>query len=159
MTSRNIQRVILVCIVLWCFLIGAITMALANTVWTQQPDFYHWYKYGTANKYLPTAYVEIPTSYIKQDGTYIKCTSTGGANKYWPVGYDCYGKQTAPQPPIVTYCEAKFVCHENWGWIVDLSQLKKDGCEQVKITKEQALFYDGVRLTNGNLACPVWPSN
>lgn len=143
----------LIMIFVWALLLPP---AKAATIWTQQPDEYHWYKSGTTNKYLSTSFVDIPTNYIKQDGIYIKCTSTGGANKYWQQGYDCYGKQIAPQPPIVTYCDAKFVCHENWGWIVDLTQLKADGCNHVKITKELALFYSGQRATSSGIVCPTW---
>lgn len=145
--------------VLMAFFVWAVLMPSANAAvtWTQQPNEFFWYKAGTQNKYLFTTDIDVPASYVKQPGTFIQCKSTGGANKYWQQGYDCYGKQTAPQPPIVTYCDVQFVCHENWGWIVDLSQLKTDGCNHVKITKEQALFYEGKRNVDGSVTCPIWP--
>lgn len=135
----------------------------AATVWTQQSGIYNYYKVGPTGtpRYLISTDTEtVTSSWVKQAGEYIKCTSAGGANRYWPVGYDCTGKQIAPPPPpdpINAACAAEFVCHPDWGWIVDLSYLKAQGCEHVKITKEQALFYDGLRSVNGQPVCVVWP--
>jgi len=72
------------------------------------------------------------------------------------------GKKTpsvkAPDP-VATACNGEFVCHPDWGWIVDLTQLKEGGCNHVKISKQEALFYEGLRYQNGEPVCKRWPAN
>lgn len=112
----------------------------AATVWTKQDGYFTWYKVGTQNRYLSTTEIDVPITWDKQDGTYIKCVSTGGANKYWQQGYDCYGKQLAPTE---TSCKA-FMCVDDFGLTVDLTKNTVLECPRVKITKEQiAQFYEG----------------
>lgn len=156
MTRKNLNRIIFAAIVAFCFLLGGVIMAFGATVWNQSAGTFSWYKYGTANKYLLSTDLSAPASWIKQSGVYIQCKSEGGATRYYAQGYDCYGKQVVVTPPT-SVCNAKFVCHEQWGWIVDLTQLKADGCNHVKISNSDALFYDGMRNENGQLICKKWP--
>ena len=118
----------------------------ATTQWTEQPGTVYWYKSGTLNKYPSTNPLDftIPDSWAKQsDYVYIKCTSTGGSNRYYPVGYDCNtGK------PKVVKCTA-FMCKDDFGITFDLSQNSVVSCPRVQITKEQlALIYDAVKVNN-----------
>lgn len=160
------------------FLMAALvfaTVASAAAVWTQQPGLY--FKYDDTPNNLTDSHYQhvissdvegVNTAWIKLNGSYIQCISDGGSKRYYPQGFDCTGKQIVlpppppppPPPPVVdTGCEGAFVCHPEWGWIVDLTQLKADGCDHVKISNNQAMFYEGKRLENGQPVCKKWPQN
>jgi hypothetical protein len=122
--------------------------AQAATVWTQQAGTFHWYKQGTANRYLYTTDINIPSGWVKQAGVYIQCKSTGGSNKYYQQGYDCNGKQT--EIVVAPTCPA-FVCKDDFGWTFNLSHNTVLTCPLVRIEKEVALVYEGLQA--GAVAC------
>jgi hypothetical protein len=120
--------------------------AHSATTWVQQAGYFNWYKVGTANRYLATTELNVPETWAKQEGTYIQCKSTGGANKYWAQGYDCYGKQIAS----VQGCEA-FVCADDFGWTFDMTKNTVLVCPMVKISKDVAMVYEGLQA--GAVSC------
>lgn len=148
MTTRNLIRIILASIIAWAIILISISYAFAAT-WTKQAGEFNWYKVNNTNKYLPINPVEVavPSNWIKQPGVYIQCKSSGGANRYYPTGYNCEGKQTVPDV-IVPSCGA-FLCQSDFGLVFDLSKNTVLQCPRVFITKEQlALIYEGAKYDN-----------
>lgn len=136
----------------WVLIAGLACMfykvAYAETVWTPQPGIYYQYKVPPrmTNQYELTIDIEIPAHWIKQAGEFTKMLSGGGATKYEKIAVTV--------PPNNPVCEAQFVCHDKWGWVVDLSHNSVLQCPRVRITKEQALFYEGHQIVNGAVVCP-----
>lgn len=64
----------------------------------------------------------------------------------------------APTPaPVVAVpnaqlCDAQFVCREDWGWIVRISENQVSQCLEIKIKESQALFYEGLQANQTK--CP-----
>lgn len=156
------------------FLVGLISIAAASTIifgagnlivssahaattWTLQPERYHTYN-STPTKAKETL-VRVKTTEIeginpawkKLDGVFMKEISSGGSVRY--------PKELVTVPPVVDECKAQFVCHPDWGWIVNIDQNQVNKCTAIKITKDQAAIFDSVLSTNGgtDTACPVYP--
>jgi hypothetical protein len=132
--KRNFYTYAALCVYFFAFSIHA------ATVWVQQAGYFNWYKVGTANKYLATTEVNVPATWVKQEGTYIQCKSSGGANKYWSQGYDCYGKQVS----VVQGCDA-FICRDSFGLSFDMTKNTVLECPMVKISNDLVMIYEGMQ--------------
>jgi hypothetical protein len=134
-----------------------ISSAQAATVWTVQPERYHTYnttptKATQSLTRIRTTDIEaINPAWVKIGGVWIKEISTGGAVRYTA--------EPVVVPPVIDGCTAEFVCHPQWGWIIDLSGPQVLKCPAVKITNEQAAFWDAALSTNSGTGttCPVYP--
>lgn len=133
--------------IIFCLMFAGIAFA---ATWTVQPEKYLTYNTKPSNvapllKRVPAnATLEIPTSWSKLGGLWRKEVSTGGSARY-------YEELIAP---VTALCDAKFVCHEDWGWIVNLSHNSVLTCPAIKITKDQAAFYENALSINGKPVCP-----
>ncbi len=94
--------------------------ALAATIWTEQAG--QFYKYDkTPNNLTDTSWdyaltgdlESIGAGWIKQDGVFMLCKSGGGANRYYPIGYDCStGKPKLTPVPIIPLADALHCANE-----------------------------------------------
>lgn len=142
----------------FCSLNGAQAATPAVT-WTLQPELYHKYDKTPLSprdigpyEHLKTTDIDaVNPNWIKLDGVYHLEISSGGRNRYT--------KQIVSVPPAIDECKAQFVCHMNWGWIVNINENQALKCTSIKITKEQAAFFDSAISTNSGTesACPKWP--
>lgn len=128
------------------FWIGIISWAVAAVTWIMQSGNY--YKYDTTPtnltdsifKYVLTTDIEtVRDSWRKENGIYVQCISSGGSNKYWPQGYDCYGKK------VQTISCQGFKCVDDFGITYDLTKNTVLQCPMVQIKKGVAVEYDGAQ--------------
>ena len=124
--------------------------AFAATTWTAQSGTYIQYKVPPTmtNKYvLSTATLEVPTSWIKQPATFTKYVSTGGSVEYRQILIT-----TIPAEPVDD-CKAQFICHKEFGWIINLSMNRALKCPSFKIIKDEIYPYEGAQSINGEPTC------
>ena len=128
-------------IIYTCFL----TIAQA-AVWTAQPERYNTYN-ATPTKAKQTI-VRVPVGdveavrpeWVKIGGEFIKEVSSGGAVRYVAA-------------PVADECVGKFICHPQWGWIINVSQDTVLKCKAIKITNQQVAVYDNAVYDK---ACPSY---
>ena len=124
------------------------TNLYAATVWTPQSERYNTYNTTptkTTQKLVRVKVGDIDSvqpEWAKLDGEFIKEVSSGGAVRY-----------VKAIAPLVDECIGKFVCHQKWGWVVNISEDTVFGkCKAIKILNEQVVMYDN-RVKDIN--CPT----
>lgn len=160
---KTVKYLLAVCVFLFSY------AAWAAAVYTPVPAPNEYYKYeittvkkevsptgvittttNVRTSYLLTTDLEtVQMNYKRIGGVWVKHLSDGGSIRYF--------EQVVTVPPVVDECQARFVCHKSWGWIVDLTLAQVMKCPAVKITQSQALFFDSVLASPDGGACPVWP--
>lgn len=151
------------CIIKKCFvylllatvaLAASCSMANAAATWTVQAERYHKYDTTPLNltdssyKYIVTTDLEsYNVNWLRLDGVYIKEISSGGAVRYT--------KEPVVVPPLLDECKGQFICHPQWGWIVNINQNQVLKCAAIKIRKEEAAVFDNVQSVNGEPTCAV----
>lgn len=150
---NNLLKIIIASIVCWTLIITA-SIAYAATIWTVQAERYHKYDTtplnttDTSYKYIVTTDLEsFNVNWLKLDGTYIKEISGGGAVRYT--------KEPVVVPPPIDECKGQFICHPQWGWIVNISENQVLKCTAIKIRKEEAAVFDNVQSVAGVPTCLV----
>lgn len=135
-------------------------MATSETMWTPAPEKY--FKYNTTPikvteagvvipkttvyKYIVTTNFEaVQTGWEKVGAVWIKYTTVNGGLRY---AEEVVVVEPQPQEKV---CDAQFVCHDQFGWIVNLTYNTVLQCPKVKITNGQAQFYEGLQA--GKTVC------
>lgn len=138
------------------FFFIALTFAIyaqAATTWTVQPEKYYTYNTTplaakeTLKRVLTTdTKIVIKPDWVKVGDLWTKEISSGGAVRYIAVA--------AEVPTEPNLCNGQFICHEDWGWIVAISENQVLKCTAVKITKDQATAFESAISVSGEPTCP-----